>query len=106
MDKEELAQDILEFLGNRENVEENTTCMTRLRVKVSDFSKVNVSELKKVDGVLGVVCNGNLVQIVLGAGKVDRIGKNFSELTKLSLNESRSNDNKKVDIKNEDIKKY
>ena len=105
MDKEELAQDILEFLGNRENIEENTTCMTRLRVKVFDFSKVNLSELKKVDGVLGVVCNGNLVQIVLGAGKVDRIGKNFSELTKLSLNESRSNDNKKVDIKNEDIKK-
>ena len=105
MDKEELAQDILEFLGNRENIEENTTCMTRLRVKVFDLSKVNVSELKKVDEVLGVVCNGNLVQIVLGAGKVDRIGKNFSELTKLSLNESRNNDNKKVDTKNEDIKK-
>ena len=30
MDKEELAQDILEFLGNRENIGDNYICLSDL----------------------------------------------------------------------------
>ena len=36
-----MAEDILMYLGGRENIHELTHCMTRLRIKVSDTSKVN-----------------------------------------------------------------
>ena len=80
----EIAKQILDNVGGKENVHANATCMTRLHVTVADTDKVNVDALKKIDGVMGVVA-GQTVQIVIGPGKVNKVGAEFSDLTKIPI---------------------
>lgn len=74
-----LAEKILKQLGGPENIVSYTHCMTRLRVTPKDSSLINKEELKKVDGVLGVVVEETL-QIILGPGKVNKVTEAFSRL--------------------------
>ena len=62
--------------------------MTRLRVKVREDA--DVEKLKKVDGVLNVV-EAETLQIVLGPGKVNSVGEEFSKLTGMPLGFSDNN---------------
>lgn len=90
----EVAQQVLEHVGGRENVRGNATCMTRLHVTVVDTSKIDVSALKKVEGVMGVV-EGQTVQIVFGPGKVNKVGAEFSSLTNIAIG---AEDNSVADV--------
>lgn len=69
----ELAKKIVEVIGGKVNIVKATNCMTRLRVTVKDLGLIKEDELKNIDGVLGVVKNGNYIQIVLGPGKAKKI---------------------------------
>ena len=69
----ELAKKIVEVIGGKVNIVKATNCMTRLRVTVKDLGLIKEEELKNIDGVLGVVKNGNYIQIVLGPGKAKKI---------------------------------
>lgn len=80
MDDKELSEKILACLGGKGNVLSNAACMTRLRVGVSDMSKVDTEGIKALDGVMGVVEDDTL-QIVLGPGKVNRVLEEFVQLT-------------------------
>lgn len=84
MEYQKTAKEVLAAVGGKENVVANMTCMTRLRVTVSSHAKVDVSALKKVEGVLGVV-DSETVQIVFGPGKVNKVGEEFANLTGLAL---------------------
>jgi len=66
MDYKKTAAEIVRLVGGKENVESHTHCMTRLRLTLKDNGKVNEEELKKVDGVQGVVKKGGQFQIVIG----------------------------------------
>lgn len=61
-----LIETILENVGGKENVVEATHCMTRLRLRILDESKVNQEVLEKIPGVLGVIKKSNQYQIVIG----------------------------------------
>ena len=65
----ELASSILNDIGGKDNVSAVISCMTRLRISVKDDSKINLDQLKRLNGVLGVVQSETL-QVVLGPGKV------------------------------------
>lgn len=80
----EIATQVLDNVGGRENVRANATCMTRLHVTVRDTSKVNIDALKKIESVMGVVA-GQTVQIVFGPGRVNKVGAEFSDLTKIPI---------------------
>lgn len=69
----ELAQKIVMLIGGKDNVLKVANCMTRLRVTLKNESKVDSEELKKIVGVLGIVQEGNYIQIVLGPGKAKKI---------------------------------
>lgn len=84
MTADELAKKILESAGGKENITANYTCMTRLRLTTNDKSKVDMDAIKNLDGVLGVV-DADTLQVVLGPGKVNKVGAPFSELTGLPL---------------------
>lgn len=84
MDYSKVSRDVLAAVGGKENIVSNATCMTRLRVSISDHSKVDVTALKQIEGVLGVV-DSDTVQIVFGPGVVNKVGAAFSELTGLAL---------------------
>lgn len=81
--EERLAREILEQLGGTGNISDVASCMTRLRVKPADYSKVNVAGIKKIDGVLGVVEEETL-QIILGPGIVTKVANEVSEITGMS----------------------
>ncbi|WP_369713785.1 PTS transporter subunit EIIC [Leptotrichia sp. HSP-342] len=88
MDAKKTAKEIYEILGGKENITSNAVCMTRLRVKVKN--EVDLEKLKKVDGVLNVV-NAETLQIILGPGKVNAVGDEFSKLSGIALGFSDSN---------------
>ncbi|WP_156286402.1 PTS transporter subunit EIIC [Oceanivirga salmonicida] len=98
MDEKKIAREIFELLGGKENIISNAVCMTRLRVGTKEA--IDISKIKDIEGVLGVV-EAETVQIVLGPGKVNMIGEEFSKLTGISLGASDNikeitNENKKV----------
>ena len=71
MDKKKTAGLILDYLGGAANITSITHCMTRLRVSVADESKVNLSDIKKTEGVMGVNTQKGQLQIVLGTAVSD-----------------------------------
>lgn len=84
MDVREVAKTLVALVGSKGNVKANATCMTRLRISVVDQSKVDVEAIKQVEGVLGVV-EGQTVQVILGPGKVNKVGEEFAKMTGLTL---------------------
>ena len=73
MNNAELARTLVDLLGGKENVVKAANCMTRLRVTCRDKGQVQENEIKKPEGVLGLVTEGNNFQIVLGPGKVKKV---------------------------------
>ena len=66
MKYEKLAKDIIANVGGKENVNNLTHCVTRLRFKLKDESKANTEVLKNMDGVVTVVKSGGQYQVVIG----------------------------------------
>ncbi|WP_181554244.1 N-acetylglucosamine-specific PTS transporter subunit IIBC [Thermaerobacillus caldiproteolyticus] len=63
---ENLAAKYMEALGGKDNVAQIDNCVTRLRLKVNDMSKINESELKQL-GAKGVIrLNQTDLQVVVG----------------------------------------
>lgn len=61
-----LAEQILENVGGKENVNSLVHCVTRLRFQVKDDSRVNTDKINKIDGVLKLIVSGGQHQVVIG----------------------------------------
>lgn len=72
----ELASKILELVGGKENIIAVTNCMTRLRIRIKNYDKVQLDELKNTEGVMGVV-EADTLQIVVGPGKAKKLADIF-----------------------------
>lgn len=77
-DNKIIAESVLKAVGGKENVIDVTHCMTRLRFRLKDELIAKDDEIKKIDGVLGVVRNGGQVQVVIGP----QVAKVYDELQK------------------------
>lgn len=66
MKYEQLAKDIIEQVGGRENVNSVVHCITRLRFKLKDENKANTEALKSMDDVVTVLKSGGQYQVVIG----------------------------------------
>jgi PTS system N-acetylglucosamine-specific IIC component len=75
-----LAENVLEALGGRENVESVEGCITRLRLFVGDPDHINDARLKEL-GASGVVKRGKVAQVVMGT-QSDRIAERINRLLK------------------------
>ena len=60
--------------------------MTRLRLSLRDSSKANLPEIKKLDGVMGVIDDETL-QIIVGPGFVTKVAGEMSLMTGLKAGE-------------------
>ncbi|MFC0273258.1 beta-glucoside-specific PTS transporter subunit IIABC [Metabacillus herbersteinensis] len=78
MDYKKIATDILKYVGGEDNVVHLGHCATRLRFTLADDSKVNIDELKKIQGVLEVV-NKAQFQVIIGNNVIEV----YEELLKL-----------------------
>lgn len=61
-----MAKKILQFIGGKENIQEYTSCMTRLRLKVKDMSKIDESSIRKTGALAVVKQSDHDLQIVIG----------------------------------------
>ena len=63
---ENLAKEILENVGGKENINSLTHCVTRLRFRLKDESKANDEVLKNNPGVVTVMKSAGQYQVVIG----------------------------------------
>ena len=76
-----VAKTVLEGVGGPENVASIDNCITRLRLEVKDYTKVNEKVIKSA-GVAGVMRPSKTsVQVIIGT-KVQFVADAFSELCK------------------------
>lgn len=61
----QLASQIIEQVGGKNNIAHAAHCMTRLRITTKDVGLVNLEELKKL-GVIGAQIIGDQVQVIIG----------------------------------------
>lgn len=61
----DLATNILDAMGGKENIAHLDACITRLRVSVNDIKNVDKDQLKKL-GAAGVLEVGNNIQAIFG----------------------------------------
>lgn len=66
MKYEQLAKDIIQNVGGKENVNSVVHCITRLRFKLKDEKKANTDALKNMEGVVTVMKSGGQYQVVMG----------------------------------------
>lgn len=75
-----LAENVLEALGGRGNVESVEGCITRLRLFVEDPARIDEGRLREL-GASGVVRRGRVAQVVMGT-QSDRIAERINRLLK------------------------
>lgn len=73
MGDKELAQKIIELVGNKDNIVSVRHCATRLRIVVRDKDKIQVKMIESIEKVKGSFFNSGQYQIILGTGLVNRI---------------------------------
>lgn len=67
MDYKKLAQQILEYVGGKDNVTGLTHCATRLRFNLKDESKADTKAIQGLAGISGVVSKGGQYQVIVGS---------------------------------------
>ncbi|MGY4104713.1 PTS transporter subunit EIIC [Ignavigranum ruoffiae] len=88
MSKEKMMADqIAERIGGLTNTSKVYNCMTRVRIDLNDPSQVDVEALKAIDGVLGVVEDGNNLQIIVGPGASTKVATALNDLRGVSHTE-------------------
>ncbi|MGQ8870718.1 beta-glucoside-specific PTS transporter subunit IIABC [Paenibacillus sp. TSA_86.1] len=66
MDHLKLAQNIVDRVGGKENIQSLTHCATRLRFVLNDNRKADADTLENTAGILKVVESGGQFQVVVG----------------------------------------
>src|SRR5699024_8617306 len=80
--KEQLiAKEVYKHMGGKDNTTDIYNCMTRVRIDLVDPSVVDEVELKKVDGVMGVVQDRNNLQVVVGPGTDSKVATELASMS-------------------------
>ncbi|WJY27273.1 sucrose-specific PTS transporter subunit IIBC [Sporosarcina trichiuri] len=75
-----IAEEVIEAVGGRDNIQSVAHCATRLRFIVHDRTKIDEEQIESIDKVKGAFFNSGQYQIVFGTGTVNRI---FEEVESL-----------------------
>lgn len=91
-----LASFIIKNLGGKDNIENITHCMTRLRVKLNDNNKANINEIENHDGIISCQHAEGKLQIIIGT----HVGEVYEEIIKQTGSHSVDNNEKKGSVLN------
>ncbi len=91
MDNRQIAAEVIEALGGRENVRSVARCATRLRVMVYDEGKIDKEKAEAIDKVKGAFFNSGQYQMIFGTGTVNNI---YDEVVALGLPTSSTSEQK------------
>jgi len=76
-----LAEEIVDHVGGKENITNLFHCVTRLRMTLSDNSKLDMDGLKSLKGVMQVMDVGGQIQVVIGPKNIENVYKAAVEVT-------------------------
>lgn len=85
MDNKQLAKNIVDYIGGADNITQNWHCITRLRFNVKDAKKVNIEEIRNLNGVMGAQFQGAQFQVIIG-GEVANVFEEVNRITENSIN--------------------
>ncbi|QDQ03852.1 sucrose-specific PTS transporter subunit IIBC [Bacillus sp. BD59S] len=80
MNMKQIATQVLQNIGGKENIIRATHCATRLRLVLKDETKINAVEIENIDGVKGAFATSEQYQIIFGTGVVNKVYDEFSKL--------------------------
>ena len=66
MNMKQIATQVLQNIGGKENIIRATHCATRLRLVLKDETKINASEIENIDEVKGAFATTEQYQIIFG----------------------------------------
>lgn len=90
----QLAKEVVEAVGGKENIISVTNCMTRLRFVLKDDSVPDKEQVGAIKGVKGVMNQGGQYQVI--------IGTHVSEVVKFVKKEAGVSEDGKADVNKED----
>ncbi|MEK5175589.1 beta-glucoside-specific PTS transporter subunit IIABC [Heyndrickxia sp. FSL W8-0496] len=98
MNYQQIAHDILNNVGGKDNVSGLTHCYTRLRFVLKDNKKANKDRLLQLEGIISVVENSGQYQVVIG----NKVTKVYDELMLIlgEVSEGKSNKEEKLSVGN------
>lgn len=78
-DNKQIAADVLDAVGGKENVTFVAHCTTRLRFNLKDIDAPDIESIKKIKGVIGAQISGGQFQVIIG----QNVPKVYDELCQL-----------------------
>lgn len=96
---EELAQDVIEQLGGKDNITDAYHCQTRMRFKLADDSKLNKDKIEDLDGVTKYLHNAGVHQVVIGTHVKDVFEEVEKHIDTTGSNASNDGDDKSFGTK-------
>lgn len=73
-----IAKQVIEKLGGKENISTLAHCATRLRLTVNDENKIDKKAIEDIEGVKGQFSTSGQYQIIFGSGTVNKV---YAEMT-------------------------
>lgn len=87
----QIAQDVIDAVGGKDNIRSVAHCATRLRIMVNDKDRIDEARVENIDKVKGAFFNSGQYQIVFGTGTVNKI---YEEVSSLGVAESTTSEMK------------
>ncbi|MBU3172513.1 PTS transporter subunit EIIC [Clostridium estertheticum] len=85
MTNKDIAKNLVDLVGGKSNIISVINCMTRCRLKLKDSLKARIGEIKKSEGVLGIVETDGELQVIYGPGKVNKITEEVKKIIQKSV---------------------
>lgn len=60
------VQQLLEYIGGKENISAVTHCATRMRFVLQDVKKADIKNIEKIKSVKGVFTQAGQFQVIVG----------------------------------------
>ncbi|MDO4259578.1 MAG: sucrose-specific PTS transporter subunit IIBC [Actinomycetaceae bacterium] len=92
MDHPTVAADVVKAVGGADNISAAAHCATRLRLVITDESKINQAALDDHPDIKGTFSAGGMYQIIVGPGDVDIVFRNMVDshgVREVSKNEAK-----------------
>ena len=77
----QVAEQILQYVGGKENILNVEHCATRLRLVLKDAGAFRKKEIEEIEGVKGSFLASGQHQVVLGTGFVNKVYAEVMDLT-------------------------
>ncbi len=98
MNYKKVAEEIVEAIGGRDNVDSAAHCATRLRLVLKNENKGDKNAVENIEGVKGAFVNSGQFQIIIGQGSVNKVYAEFIKIA--NINEASKGEVKRAAMKN------